>query len=93
MRKVFGKQTSSIKIATIYLVRDIKPPKHQTTNLVLPNFPPRFSVLAVEKEKKLFIGPKQVFCQFSTNKKFISFYNFSTEINSWKKLGKTRLVV
>ena len=42
--------------------------KHQTTNLVFPKFFLKFfSVWAVEKENKLFIGSKQVFisvCQF-----------------------------
>ena len=32
---------------------------HQTTNLVFPNFFPKFSsLLKVEKENKLFVGPK-----------------------------------
>ena len=57
---------------------------HQTTNLVFPNFFHEFfSVLAVEKENKFFIGPKKwVFFQFWTNEKFVFFFNCS----NWEKL-------
>ena len=34
-----------------------------------------FSVWAVEKENKLFIGPKMVFCQFLANEKMVFFFN------------------
>jgi hypothetical protein len=43
-----------------------------------------FSVLAVEKESKLFNEKKS----FGTNKVFFSFATAQTEKNSWKKLGK-----
>ena len=67
---------------------------HQTTNLVFPNyFQEFFSVWTVEKENKLFIGPKLRKNLFWTNKKLSSFSTAKTEKNSWKKLGKTRLVV
>ena len=68
---------------------------HQTTNIVSPNFFPEiFSVLAVEKENKLFIGPKQFFFfSFGPIKSLFSFSTAKTEKNLWKKLGKTRLIV
>ena len=47
---------------------------HQTTNLVSPNFS---TVVAVETEKQLFIGPKQVPSQFWSNEKFVLFFNCS----------------
>ena len=44
-----------------YLVWDIKPPNHQTTNFVFPIFFHEFfSVWAVEKENKHFIGFKDL---------------------------------
>ena len=43
---------------------------HQTTNFVFPNFFHEFfSVLAVEKENKIFIGPKYVFSKFENWKR------------------------
>ena len=49
---------------------------------------------AVEKENKLFIGPKQVFfLSFGPMKSLFSFPTAKTEKNLWKKLEKTRLVV
>ena len=48
----------------------------KTTNLVFHNFSPEiFSVLAVKKENKLFIGPKLDKNLFWTNKKFVFFFN------------------
>ena len=53
---------------------------HQTTNLFFPIFFHQFFwVLAVEKDNKLFIGPKQIFSQFWTNEKFVLIFNCSTE--------------
>ena len=67
---------------------------HKTTNVVFPNFFYEFfSAWAVEKDNKLFIGPKQIFSQFWTNEKFVFFFNCSTEKISWKKMRKTRFVV
>ena len=71
-----------------YFVRDIKLP-------IL--FPPIFSTifspaLAPEKGSKLFIGPKLVFLSFGPMKSLFSFSIAQTKKNSWKKLGKTRLV-
>jgi hypothetical protein len=63
--------------------------KKQTTNLVFPNyFYQLFSVLVVEKENKLFIGPKlrKKTC-FGPKKSWVSFSTATTEKNSWKKLG------
>ena len=67
-------------IATILLVTS----NHQTTNLVFPNF---FSALVVEKENKLFFGPKQVFSQFWTNEEFVLFFNGS----NWEKIGENKI--
>ena len=60
---------------------------HQISNL----FHEFFSILAVEKENKLFICQKQVFF-FSFGPIEILFYISSAkaEENSWKKLEKTR---
>ena len=58
-----------------------------------PNFFPPFFLSFSNLKKTLFIGPKQVFCQFWTNETYVSFFSHSNEKNSWKKLGKTRLVV
>ena len=56
---------------------------HQTTNFVFHNFFHEFfSASAVEKENKLFIGPKHVFSWFWTNETFIYFFNCW----SWEKL-------
>ena len=64
------------------------PPNHESC---LPKFFPRnFVSWAVEKENKLFIGPKlRKKNLFWTNKKFIIFFNSS----NWEKLGKTKLFV
>jgi c-di-AMP phosphodiesterase-like protein len=63
---------------------------HQTTNF----FHKFFSVLAVEKEKKLFYwSKKSFFSQFWTNKKIVFCFNCSNWEKFVKKLGKTRLVV
>ena len=44
---------------------------HQTTNFVSPNFFYEFfSVWAVEKDTKLFIGQKNIFSQFWNQRKF-----------------------
>ena len=64
----------------------------KTTNLVFPNyFNKFFSVWAVEKENKLFIGPKQVFfSQFWSNKKLFFVFKW-TEKNSWKKIEGNKI--
>ena len=69
---------------------------HQTTKQPIL-FPPIFStnfspVLAPEKGSKLFIGPKHVILSFGPMKSLFSFSIAQTKKNSWKKLGKTRLV-
>ena len=69
------------------LVHNIKPPNYQSC------FSQFFSVLAVEKENKLFVGTKQVFLIFEPKKSSFVFSTAQTEKISWKKLGKTRLVV
>ena len=61
---------------------------HQTTNFVFPNFFHEcFSVLAVEKENKLFIGSKQLFSQLWTNEKIVFFFNCS----NWEKIGENKI--
>ena len=68
---------------------------HQTTNLVFPNFfHEYFSVLSVEKRKKHFslVQNWEKDC-FRPIKSLISFSTDKTVKYSWKKLGKTRLVV
>ena len=62
---------------------------HQTTNLVFPNFFQEFfSVLAVEKENKLFVGPKLKKTWLGTIKSLFSFSTAKTEKNWWKNWGK-----
>ena len=73
-----------------YLVRDIKPPNHQSCFSQL--FYEFFSVWAVEKENKLFVGLKLRFF-FWTNKNFVFFFNCLNWDKFVVKLGKTRLVV
>ena len=52
------------------------------TNLVFPHFFHNFfSFLAVEKETRLFIGPKQGFSPFRTDDNFVFFFNSS----KWEK--------
>ena len=58
-----------------YLVRDIKPPNDQSCFLQF--FNELSTVVAVETENKLFIGPKQVLFQFWINEKFVFFFNCS----------------
>ena len=65
-----------------------------STNLVSPHFFHKFfSVSAVEKENKLFIGLKQFFFRFGPITTLFSFSTPQGEKNSWKKLRKARLVV
>ena len=63
----------------------------QTTNLVFLNF--FHEIFSVEKENKLFIGPKLRKICFRPIKSLLSFSTAQTEKSSWKKLGKTKLVV
>jgi len=63
---------------------DINPQNNQSC---FTQFYPRiFSVLAVEKEKKNFIGSKQVFSECWTNEKFIFFFNSSNWENGENKI-------
>ena len=72
----------------LYLVRDIKPPNNQSC---FPQFFPRMSSW---KENEFFIGPKlrKKTC-LGPQKCLFSLSTTQAEKNSWKKLGKTRLVV
>ena len=68
---------------------------HQTTNLVFPNFFHEFfSVWAVEKYNKLFIGPKlrKKIC-LGPIKSLLSFSTAQLRKFHGKKWGKTRFVV
>ena len=65
---------------------------HQTTNLFFPIFFHQFFwVLAVEKDNKLFIGPKQIFfSQFWTNESLFSFSTAQLRKFYGKNWGKLR---
>ena len=83
--KISPAGVSRFYLSTILFVTSF----HLTTNLVFPNF---FSVRAVEKQSKLFIGPKLKKSCFGPIF-FFSFLTAKTEKNSCVKLGETRLVV
>ena len=65
---------------------------HQTSNLDFPNFFLEFfSVIAVETENKLFIGPKQVLFQFWINEKFVFFFYCSNWEKFVEKIGENKI--
>ena len=68
---------------------------HQTNQFCSPHFfPGIFLSFRSWKSKQTFYWSTTVFfSQFWTNEKFVFFFNCSTEKKSWKKLGKTKLVV
>ena len=74
-----------------YLVRDIKPPNHQSW---FSQFFPRISIsFSSWKRKQIFYWSKTFFFTFGPMKSLFSFSTVQTEKNSWNKLGETRLVV
>ena len=73
----------------MYLVCNINPPNNQSC---FPEFFPQiFLSLAVEKASKKFFGWFKT--GFFSVKSLFSFSTAQTQKNSWKKLGKTKLVV
>ena len=67
---------------------------NQTTNFVSPNFFHEFFVVwAVEKDNKLFIGPKHFFFSVLDQRKVNFLFQLLNWEVSWKKLVKTRFVV
>ena len=71
-----------------HLVRDIKPPA--TLILISPNFS---QLEQLKKKTNFLLVQNMFFLSFGPMKSLFSFLKSQTEKNSWKKLGKTRLVV
>ena len=63
---------------------------HQTTNLVFHEY---FPVWAVEKKRNFSLVQNRFCLSCGPMKSLFSFWTAKSEKNSWKKLGKSRLVV
>ena len=91
-RDFLWKQLEGLEIMSLYyLVRNVKPPNNQ---FCFPQFFPRnFLSLTSLKRKQTFHWSKSQKKPVWTKKSLLSFSTDKTEKNSWKKLGKTRMVV